>query len=175
AAEAAQPMFDAVRQTLVLDFPEEQVTVLGDSVRLTQVFTNLLTNASKYTQDGGRIEIVLRRESDRVLIAVRDNGIGIPASHIDSVFDRFMQVDRSNRSAQGGLGIGLTLVRSLVAMHGGTVVAHSGGTGLGSEFVVTLPTLASAKGSARAAHKLEDLPPRRILIVDDNRDAADML
>ena len=175
AAEAAQPMFDAVRQTLVLDFPEEEVTVLGDSVRLTQVFTNLLTNASKYTPDGGRIEISLRRASDRVVVAVRDNGIGIPASHIDSVFDMFMQVDRSNRSAQGGLGIGLTLVRSLVAMHGGTVVAHSAGAGSGSEFVVTLPTVTSAARPAHAAGQLEELPPRRILVVDDNRDAADML
>jgi signal transduction histidine kinase len=175
AAESTQPMFDAARQTLQLDLPMEEVGVLGDSVRLTQVFTNLLTNASKYTQDGGRIEVVLRRASDRVLIAVRDNGIGIPASHIDSVFDMFMQVNRSNRTAQGGLGIGLTLVRSLVAMHGGTVVAHSGGARLGSEFVVTLPALAAPTCSARAARRLADLPPRRILIVDDNRDAADML
>jgi CheY-like chemotaxis protein len=173
--EAARPMFAAARQAFEVDLPDDEVCVLGDSVRLTQVFTNLLTNASKYTYDGGRVEIILRRTNDNVLIAVRDNGIGITPSHLDSVFEMFMQVDRSNRSAQGGLGIGLTLVRSLVAMHGGTVVAHSGGMGLGSEFVVTLPGLEAAARKPRSVRKLEAFPARRILIVDDNRDAADTL
>ena len=115
----------------------------GDTVRLTQVFANLLTNAAKYTNAGGHIWVQLRREGRRAVVSVRDDGIGIAADQLSSVFEMFTQVDRSNRLAQGGLGIGLTLVRSLVAMHGGTVEARSDGVGTGSEFVVVLPAAAT--------------------------------
>jgi CheY-like chemotaxis protein len=113
--------------------------------------------------------------AERAIVAIRDNGIGIPASHLTSVFDMFMQVDRSNRRAQGGLGIGLTLVRTLVHMHGGRVEARSAGTNKGSEFVVEFPLLAQSVSEHEPAAALRPFPDRRILVVDDNRDAAETL
>jgi signal transduction histidine kinase len=175
AIETTRPMFEASRHELAVDLPNEKIGVRGDSVRLTQVLTNLLTNAAKYTNTAGRVAVGVRRADDKAIIAVRDNGIGIPASHLDSVFEMFMQVDRSSRRSQGGLGIGLTLVRSIVEMHGGTVAARSEGIGRCSEFVVTLPALAAGAAPAHSAAKLEPFPARRVLIVDDNRDAADTL
>lgn len=176
AIDTTKPLLDGSSHTLTMEVPAEPLTVYGDAVRLTQVFSNLLTNAAKYTDAGGRIEIRVTRHADRVAVAVRDNGIGIAPDQLTSVFDMFTQVDRSNRRAQGGLGIGLTLVRSLVEMHGGRVEARSGGIGQGSEFLIELPT---AEGRAITAftdyHPLEPLPNRRILIVDDNEDAADTL
>jgi signal transduction histidine kinase/ActR/RegA family two-component response regulator len=172
--DTAQPILDAARHRLVIQLPPEPITITGDSVRLTQVFTNLLANAAKYTNAGGEISLELRREGDRALISVRDTGIGIAQEHLHSVFDMFVQVDRSSRSSQGGLGIGLTLVRSLVSMHGGTVEARSAGPGEGSEFVVTLP-IASVAEIAPSAALVPDGPPRRVLVVDDNRDAANTL
>jgi CheY-like chemotaxis protein len=150
-------------------------TGTGDSVRLIQVFANLLTNAAKYTKPGGRISVTLRRHEDRAEISVRDNGVGINPAQLSSIFEMFTQVDRSNRLSQGGLGIGLTLVRNLVAMHGGRVEARSNGFGSGSEFVVELPLAQSAPTGSHSAKPPEPLPGRRILIVDDNRDAAEML
>jgi signal transduction histidine kinase/ActR/RegA family two-component response regulator len=177
AVDTTRPMFDAQEHELHVQLPREQITISGDAVRLTQVFANLLTNAAKYTNQGGRIELEALRLGGNAVIRVRDNGIGIAPGHLRSVFEMFMQVDRSNRRAQGGLGIGLTLVRSLVQMHGGTVTAHSAGPGSGSEFVVTLPVLETqsvARYVQRAAASAA-LPSRRILVVDDNRDAADTL
>ena len=107
-----------------------------------------MTNAAKYTNTGGHIWLAVRKEGERAIVSVRDNGIGIPAAQLASVFDMFTQVDRSNRRTQGGLGIGLTLVRSLVTMHGGRVEARSGGLGAGSEFVVELPILAGRGAKA---------------------------
>jgi CheY-like chemotaxis protein len=145
-------------------------------VRLTQVFGNLLLNAAKYTNPGGHIQVLVRREGDRAVVSVRDNGIGIPTAQLASVFDLFTQVDRSQRRTQGGLGIGLTLVRSLVAMHGGRVEARSEGPGTGSEFVVELPALATAEApDDHAAATPGSLPARRVLVVDDNSDAGDTL
>ncbi len=158
-----------------MDLPEEPVTVLGDTVRLTQVFSNLLNNAAKYTNAGGHIAVRVKKENDRGIISVRDDGIGIAGDDLAAVFEMFTQVDRSNRLAQGGLGIGLTLVRSLVSMHGGTVHARSEGPGTGSEFVVSLPLYAGAARPAGQIDPLGKFPRRRILIVDDNRDAADTL
>ena len=175
ALDTTQPMFEAARHNLIVDLPDTPITVMGDAVRLTQVFTNLLTNAAKYTNAGGRIALTARCDGDNAVITVRDNGIGIAPSHLDSVFEMFMQVDRSSRRSQGGLGIGLTLVRSLVTMHGGSVEARSQGIGTGSEFTVTLPALAADAAAASGAHELRAFPPRRVLIVDDNRDAADTL
>ena len=138
----------------------------GDAVRLTQVFANLLTNAAKYTERrrAHPASRVRQRRRPRAIVSVRDNGIGIAAGQLASVFDMFTQVDRSNRRAQGGLGIGLTLVRSLVAMHGGRVEARSDGPGKGSEFVVELPLVRPARVEPSDRRRsAEPLPPRRIL------------
>jgi signal transduction histidine kinase/ActR/RegA family two-component response regulator len=175
AVETSRPMLDAAGHELVLDLSEEALT-LGDGVRLTQVFANLLTNAAKYTNPGGRIVLRVERRGDCAVVSVTDNGIGIPAAHLGQVFDMFMQVDRSNRRAQGGLGIGLTLVRSLVALHGGRVEARSDGPGRGSTFTVELPMMsASAAATLRTTNTLASFPDVRILLVDDNADAADTL
>jgi signal transduction histidine kinase/CheY-like chemotaxis protein len=177
AVETTRPMFDAAQHRLHVELPFEQITISGDAVRLTQVFANLLTNAAKYTNQGGRVELKAERLGGNAVVSVKDNGIGIAPAHLRSVFEMFMQVDRSSRRAQGGLGIGLTLVRSLVQMHGGTVVARSAGAGCGSEFVVTLPAV-QMRDVARRGQRAEPpaaLPSRRILVVDDNRDAADTL
>lgn len=177
AIDTSRPVLDAAGHQLSVELPTEPVTLYGDAVRLTQVLANLLTNAAKYTNAGGHIRIQVRTEGDRAIVSVRDNGIGIAGDQLASVFDMFTQVDRSSRRAQGGLGIGLTLVRSLVAMHGGRVEARSEGLGSGSEFVVELPVVAVA-GRVLPPDELKTagkLPRRRILVVDDNRDAAESL
>jgi CheY-like chemotaxis protein len=175
AIETSRPLLDAAAHTLVVDVPKDPIVVAGDIVRLTQVFANLLTNAAKYTNAGGSIRLSLTRDDEWARVSVRDNGIGIPPAQLDSVFDMFMQVDRSNRRAQGGLGIGLTLVRSLVALHGGRVEAYSRGVGAGSEFVVELPIVPLRVTLSSTPADLTPLPARRILVVDDNRDAAETL
>ena len=175
AIDTSRPAVEAARHELTADISTEPITVSGDPVRLTQVFANLLTNAAKYTNTGGHIWLAVRKEGERAIVSVRDNGIGIPQAQLASVFDMFTQVDRSNRRTQGGLGIGLTLVRSLVTMHGGRVEARSGGLGAGSEFVVELPILAGRGAKADRTETPREFPPRRILIVDDNCDAADTL
>jgi signal transduction histidine kinase/CheY-like chemotaxis protein len=176
AIEISRPMIDAAGHELVVALGEQALTLAGDGVRLTQVFANLLTNAAKYTNPGGRIVLKAERRGNRAVVTVSDNGIGIPAAHLGQVFDMFMQVDRSNRRAQGGLGIGLTLVKSLVALHGGRVEARSGGPGKGSTFAVELPMLsATATAPGRSAATLTPFPDVRLLIVDDNIDAAETL
>jgi signal transduction histidine kinase/CheY-like chemotaxis protein len=176
AVETTRQMFESARHRLSVELPDAPIMISGDAVRLTQVFSNLLTNAAKYTDAGGRVSLVARRRHGQAVVSVRDNGIGISATHLKSVFEMFMQVDRSNRRAQGGLGIGLTLVRSLVQMHGGSVEAHSAGLGKGSEFVVTLPVIDSgAANDTRADTPLPEFAERRILVGDDTRDAADTL
>ena len=175
ALETTRGMVEAAGHELYVTIPSEPIALEGDAVRLTQVFANLLTNAAKYTNQGGRIEVSARRVGDRAVVRVRDNGIGILPQHLDSVFEMFMQVDRSSRHSQGGLGIGLTLARSLVAMHGGQISAHSSGPGTGSEFVVTLPALARSNLVPQKDTVPARLPARRVLVVDDNRDAADTL
>jgi CheY-like chemotaxis protein len=148
--------------------------VHGDAVRLAQVFSNLLSNSAKYTERGGRISLTARRQQDNVVVSVKDNGVGIPPERIGTVFDMFSQVDPAIEQTQGGLGIGLTIVKQLVAMHGGTVTAHSDGLGLGSEFVVSLPLDegATQEGTAVAPGGTKPLERRRILVVDDNKDSA---
>jgi CheY-like chemotaxis protein len=175
AIDTSRPLIDAAGHTLHVDVPAEPVTVYGDAVRLTQVVANLLTNAAKYTNASGEIWVGVRKESKTAIVSVRDNGIGIAPDQLASVFEMFTQVDRSSRLAQGGLGIGLTLVRSLVELHGGHVRAHSHGVGTGSEFIVELPSVAAPAAGANQAKDLEAFPARRILIVDDNRDSADTL
>jgi CheY-like chemotaxis protein len=140
------------------------------------VFGNLLNNSCKYTPAGGRIAIAAERDGDAVVVSVRDNGSGIPAGKIDSIFDMFTQLDRSLERAQGGLGIGLTLVRRLVEMHGGTIAAESAGEGQGSTFTVRLPVVAHAAIAEPGVAPANALAPgRRILIVDDNKDSAESL
>jgi CheY-like chemotaxis protein len=148
----------------------------ADPVRLAQVFCNLLNNAAKYTERGGRIVLSAQRRDAQVEISVRDNGTGIPPQMLPRVFDMFMQVDRSLEKTHGGLGIGLTLVKRLVELHGGTVQARSGGAGRGSEFIVHLPLIepGASRRQAAAAGALPAQAParRRILVVDDNADSA---
>jgi len=175
AIDTSRPVLDNLRHELTIDLDTEPMCVGGDPVRLTQVFANLLNNAAKYTNHGGHITVSTRREGSDALVSVKDNGIGIEPSVLPQVFDMFMQVDRSTRRSQGGLGIGLTLVRSLVGMHGGTVEARSDGPGLGSEFIVRLPLLVDSQAPIAPNRRVEPLPARRILIVDDSRDGGESL
>jgi signal transduction histidine kinase/DNA-binding response OmpR family regulator len=179
AVETSHPLLDARRHQLTVSVPAESLRVEADPVRLAQVLANLLNNAAKYTEEGGRIWLAVEREGKEVLLRVRDTGIGIPPHMLASVFDLFTQVDRSLDRSQGGLGIGLTLVHRLVEMHAGSVQAFSAGANLGSEFVVRLPLLpdecferASGNGVTEA---LVQGARHRILVVDDNADAAESL
>jgi CheY-like chemotaxis protein len=148
----------------------------GDPIRLAQVVANLLNNAAKYTDDHGQITLAIHRDGNWANISVRDSGRGIPSDMLPRVFDLFTQVDISNTRSQGGLGIGLTLVKSLVEMHGGSVEAKSNGPGLGSEFVVRLPLVNKPDSGERSENQSSAiLSPRRVLVVDDNRDAAQSL
>jgi CheY-like chemotaxis protein len=157
-----------------VDLPAQPIYLHADPVRLTQVFGNLLNNSFKYTKPGGRISVSARREGDEAVVTVADNGRGIPPDKLDAIFERFTQVDGSQEGSHGGLGIGLSLVKRLVELHGGTVTAHSAGLGQGSEFTVRLPVLAGAAPEPTPPSAEAPVPqrPRRILIVDDNRDAA---
>jgi signal transduction histidine kinase len=139
AIETSKPLIDSSRHLLEISLADEPLKLEADAVRLTQVFANLLNNASRYTDEGGRIWLSARREGSDALVSIRDNGIGIPSDMLTKVFDLFTQVDRNNSRSQGGLGIGLTLVRSIVDMHGGSIEVKSDGAGRGSEFLVRLP------------------------------------
>jgi signal transduction histidine kinase/CheY-like chemotaxis protein len=175
AVETSRPLVDAADQHLVVEIPAAPVSIAGDAVRLTQVFANLLNNASKYTEHGGHIWLTLAVTDASAVVKVRDDGIGIPPAQLETVFGMFTQVDRSKRRAQGGLGIGLTLVQSLVSMHGGTVEAHSDGANAGSEFTVRLPVVAEEARPSTSTALPDQFPPCRILVVDDNADAAETL
>lgn len=142
--EVNQPLIEARHQRLIVALPAEDLGVEGDKIRLVQVVANLLNNAAKYSEDGGRIELRLERDGSTALLRVRDTGMGIAPELLPHVFDLFSQGERGLDRAQGGLGIGLSLVKSLVEMHGGRVEAHSGGPGQGSEFRVRLPLLVQA-------------------------------
>ena len=177
AVETSQPVVDAAGHALVLDLPLEPLPLDADPVRLAQVFANLLNNAAKYAERSGRIVLRARREGHEVAVFVEDDGIGIDPEMLPHVFDLFTQIDSTHRRSQGGLGIGLTLVRSLVELHGGTVAARSDGVGRGSQFEVRLPLANGDSASVPAAvPMLAAAPgPLRVLVVDDNRDAADSL
>jgi CheY-like chemotaxis protein/two-component sensor histidine kinase len=179
AVEASRPLIEKWGHELTVTLPPEPVLLEADPVRLAQVLLNLLNNAAKYTNQGGRIGLTAEREGEAVLVRVKDTGIGIPAEMLPRVFEMFTQVEQSQERSQGGLGIGLTLVQRLVQLHGGTVEAHSDGPGKGSEFVVRLPVAgpARARGPQGAADGGQVVAPPacRILVVDDNRDAADSL
>jgi PAS domain S-box-containing protein len=176
ALDASLHWIEARRQELSVALPEEPVMVMGDEARLAQVVQNLLHNATKYTPEGGRIDVTLRREDGAVRIGVKDTGIGMDADTLQNAFEPFRQGGRTLERPQGGLGIGLTLVQRLVQMHGGTVDARSAGAQQGSEFIVRLPP-AEALDRPIEAHPPAPAraPSRRVLIVDDNQDAANAL
>ncbi|HZI64554.1 MAG TPA: ATP-binding protein [Thermoanaerobaculia bacterium] len=176
AVEACQPLIAERAHQLTLELPGEPLVLHADFTRIEQVIANLINNAAKYTPRGGRITLTAERAGDQAVVRIRDTGMGIPAAMLGEIFGMFTQVDRSLEGSEGGLGIGLTLVRSLVELHGGTVEARSDGPGAGSEFVVRLP-LSAAAVEAPADDLAERPAPRsrRVLVVDDNRDSADSL
>lgn len=176
AVEVARPLIDGADQELIVDLPREPVYLHADRARLAQVFGNLLNNSCKYTSANGTITLSAKRVDDDVLVSVKDNGAGIPSDKLHSIFDMFMQVDRSSEQSQGGLGIGLTLVKRLVAMHGGSIEARSEGEGRGSEFIVRLSVIRKPALEVPRVERVSESPAqRRVLIVDDNRDSADSL
>jgi PAS domain S-box-containing protein len=177
AVDACRPLIEARRQTLEIVLPAEPLRVEGDVTRLSQVVLNLLNNAVKYTPEGGNIRLAVEVEGGQAVVRVADTGIGIPADLLPKIFDLFTQGDRSLDRSEGGLGIGLTLVRRLVELHGGAVGAHSEGSGRGSELVIRLPLLDAAQEPA-GGPPMEPLHPavaHRVLVVDDNLDAAESM
>ncbi len=182
AVETSRPLVELRRHSLEVAIPDQIIALCADPARLAQVLANLLNNAAKYTEPGGQIRLTARVEDAMAVIRVRDNGIGIDPLLLPYVFDLFTQADRSLDRSQGGLGIGLTLVRRLVELHGGSVGVHSAGAGQGSEFMVRFPLIETP---SEAISRPDPDPesgrdsgrrtPRRVLIVDDNADAARML
>lgn len=180
AVETAHPVVEAQGHQLDVVLPEDSLWVEGDLIRLSQVIANLLTNAAKYTTEAGRISVRLEREAQQAAIRVRDTGVGIPLELQPRIFDLFVQGDHSLARSQGGLGIGLTLVRKLVEMHGGSVAVASAGPGAGSEFTVRLPALPAERvtehvGVPTARAHVTDALRKRVLVVDDNVDAAESI
>jgi PAS domain S-box-containing protein len=173
AVETSTALIDSAGHRIDVRVPEEPVMVEADPTRLVQIVSNLLHNAVKYAGAAGGIELVAARDGEHAIISVRDEGVGISAEHQERIFDIFTQVDR----ASGGLGIGLTLVRSLAQMHGGSVEVHSAGLGKGSTFTLRLPLMDEGAGEAAPRHDAAPaaLRARRVLVVDDNHDAADSL
>ena len=178
AVEGSQPLIAEAGHELAVHVPADRVGVLADPLRLAQVVGNLVHNAAKYTPSGGRIEVALAREGGEAVVRVSDNGVGIPAGMLDTVFDMFAQVDQTLDQSQGGLGIGLSLVRQLMELHGGSVSADSPGMDRGSTFTVRLPTVemhAGEKPAVAAGQRAAPVSRPRVLVVDDNIDAADSL
>jgi PAS domain S-box-containing protein len=178
AIEASRPLIEKQGHELTVLIPPEPIHLEADLTRLSQVLLNLLDNAAKYTDRGGRIWLTAERQNDQVLIRVKDTGIGIPPEMLPRIFEMFTQVDPSLERSQSGLGIGLMLVQRLVEMHGGTVEAHSAGPGMGSEFVLSFPVVAEVKEGAPLEGggygQTATIPSKcRILVVDDNEDSAD--
>ncbi len=180
AVEATGPLLEQRRHHLELSIPAEGLPVEADEVRLTQVVTNLLSNAARYTPPGGRVEVTAARQGDEVVLRVRDNGVGIDPLVLPHVFEMFVQGARGPDRQQGGLGLGLALARTLTTLHGGTIAAHSDGPGHGSEFTVRLP--ASTPPAQRATAQTRDAQRvmagnrvQRVLVVDDNLDGAEMI
>ncbi|MFO0928770.1 MAG: PAS domain S-box protein [Gemmataceae bacterium] len=177
AVETSCPLLDAGRHELTVTTPPEPIPVDGDPVRLTQVVTNVLNNAAKFTPSGGHIAVTVAREDGRAVVRIKDDGPGIPAAVLPQVFELFTQFSGTRDRSQGGLGIGLALVKRLVEMHGGSVEVHSDGPGTGAEFVIRLPLADAAPAAAErpATHTVNGRGGCRILVVDDNVDAADSL
>lgn len=178
AVATSRPAIEAGRHQLTIDAPPEPLTLHADPTRVTQIFSNLLNNAARYTNEGGRIEMQARRDGNEAVVTVRDTGVGIPPEMLSRIFDLFTQVDNTLVRAHSGLGIGLTLVKNFVELHGGRIEAQSRGAGQGSEFIVRLPLAQPAAASPESNGSTIDvnaLPRRRILVVDDTRTAATML
>jgi CheY-like chemotaxis protein len=178
AVETARPLLDDRKHDLTVTLPGHAPVLDADPLRLSQVLSNLLTNSAKYTNPGGQIQLVCSIHGGAVHICVKDNGIGIPKEALPKIFEMFSQVDGASVRSEGGLGIGLSLVKGLVELHGGTIEANSDGPGQGSEFTVRVP-LAAADSAALTMAQIDGPPPsaagRRILVADDNKDAADSL
>ena len=176
AVETSTPLIEQAGHALSVDLPTEPILLDADPTRLSQVFSNLLNNSAKYTDSGGKISVTGEyADEGHVVVKVRDNGLGIPADVLPRVFEMFSQAHRDHERAQGGLGIGLTLVRRLIEMHGGAVEAYSDGPGLGSEFAVRLPIVKQQTRGALATPSVATSrahATRRILVVDDNHDSA---
>jgi len=172
AVETVQPRIAERGQVLDLALPPETVAVEGDKVRLAQVFTNLLGNASKYTGDGGRLRVAAHVEAEAIVVTIDDNGTGIAPDVLPYIFDLFTQGPRSLARSEGGLGVGLNVVRNLVGMHGGKVEAHSDGNGRGSRFTVRLPRGTGLPAVPKQAAPAQAPVRRRVLLVEDNPDAC---
>jgi PAS domain S-box-containing protein len=180
SVEAVRPLFEERRHELTVSLPPASLKLQADPTRLEQVLTNLLHNAAKYTDPGGKVWLTAQHVGDGVVLRVRDTGIGIAADLLPRIFDLFVQAERRLDRSEGGVGIGLTLVKRLIELHGGTVDAHSDGPGQGSEFVVRLPATSGAAAAARVETGAEAAAfaralPRRVLVVDDNVDVADSI
>jgi len=179
SVESTSPLVEAYGHRLEIELPSAPVLIHADSTRLEQILTNLLNNAAKYTEPGGELRVWAKVEGEDVAVGVRDSGIGMSPELLPRVFDLFTQAERSLDRSQGGLGIGLALVRRLVQLHGGSVSAHSEGPGKGSEFVVRMPALAPEAAASipplRSEEKHEDPSAMRVLVVEDNDDAAETL
>jgi len=175
AIETSRPLIDAGRHTLQVALPDEPVVLEGDALRLGQIIANLLNNAAKYTDPGGFIQLSVTRRADAAFVSVRDSGVGISPHHLPQIFEMFSQVTPAVDRSQGGLGIGLSLVRGLVELHGGQIHASSPGPGQGSEFTVQLPISVDPPASVEKPAPPAPSGKLRILVVDDNHDAADML
>jgi CheY-like chemotaxis protein len=177
AVESSRTLIDSAGHHLIVSLSPAPLIIDADPVRITQVIANLVNNAAKYTSNGGKIWLTAYRDGSDCVVSVRDNGMGIPKYLLPKVFDLFAQAGRTYSRAQGGLGIGLTLVRSLVEMHGGKVEGLSDGPGKGSEFRVRLPASESTRAAndSTETQPLDSLFQCRILVVDDNHDAADSL
>ncbi|HVO89641.1 MAG TPA: ATP-binding protein, partial [Casimicrobiaceae bacterium] len=178
AVETSRPNVDAHEHTLTIMLPPEPLSMTGDFARVAQALANLVNNAAKYTERGGRIAITVTQEGPEIVFRVRDSGVGIPPEHLGTIFEPFTQVERSLDRSQGGLGIGLTLVRRLIEMQGGSVSAYSAGKDQGSEFTIRLPAVKTASTNTDAGSRPE-VPQRAstgglsVLVVDDNHDVAE--
>jgi PAS domain S-box-containing protein len=173
---SSRPMFEGMEQQFSVSLPSHAIYVRGDRARLIQVFSNILTNANKYTPAGGQIRVELEQGAGEAVVRIRDTGIGIPAGMLEEVFQLFAQVDRSSQRTRGGLGIGLAVTKRLIELHGGRIEAHSAGEGLGSEFVIRLPQSDAPPASKLPAQRRSPHAPRcRILVADDNQDTATSL
>jgi CheY-like chemotaxis protein/nitrogen-specific signal transduction histidine kinase len=178
AVETSRPVIDYMDHQFTVSLPEQPILVDADPTRLAQVFSNLLNNSAKYMNRGGQIWVTVSRNGSEVVVSVKDTGIGIAADHLPRIFEMFSQVEASLERSQGGLGIGLTLVRRLVEMHGGRIEARSDGLDKGSEFIVSLPIVVDGSAPLRLDGKDDSAVSKsslRILIVDDNRDSANSL
>jgi len=178
AVEAARPLIDARKHRLSVSMPPGTVVINADMTRIVQVIVNLLNNAAKYTPDGGEISLSVATERDDAVIRVKDTGIGIPAHMLEHVFELFTQGERTLARTEGGLGIGLTLARRIITLHGGSIIASSAGTGQGSEFVVRLPLLPRYAAELPQPRSTDDYSPvekRSVVVVDDNNDAAESM